>query len=125
MSKYLTERGLTLATDKTRITNVENGFDFLGFNIRRYNVTKHKKGQSPTKGKKLLIKPSNQSVETLKAKISDEFDRAKGANATALIGKLNPIITGTANYWKTCVAKEKFSDIDHYTWGKVKPRSVR
>jgi len=105
LSNYLTERGLTLAEDKTKITQAEDGFDFLGFNIRRYNVTKHKKGQTPTAGKKLLIKPSIQSVKTLKAKIKDEFEKAKGANATALIKKLNPIITGTANYWKPSVAQ--------------------
>ena len=120
LSEYLTERGLTLAEDKTKITHAEDGFDFLGFNIRRYNVTKHKKGHEPRKGKKLLIKPSNQSVKILKAKIKDEFSRARGANATVLIGKLNPIITGTANYWKPSVAKEKFNNVDCYTWGKVK-----
>jgi RNA-directed DNA polymerase len=111
---------LTLAEDKTRITHAEDGFDFLGFNIRRYNVTIHKKGQAPTAGKKLLIKPSTQSVKTLKAKIKDEFDKAKGANVAALIGKLNPIITGTANYWKPSVAKKIFNDIDHYTQAKVR-----
>jgi len=120
LSDYLTERGLMLAEDKTRITYAEDGFDFLGFNIRRYNVTKHKKGKAPTKGKKLLIKPSKQSIKTLKAKIKDEFNKAKGANATALIGRLNPIITGTANYWKPSVAKKIFSGIDYYTWKKVK-----
>ncbi|MCL2841343.1 MAG: hypothetical protein FWE05_11285 [Defluviitaleaceae bacterium] len=89
LSSYLLERGLTLAEDKTKITHIEDGFDFLGFNVRRYNVTKFKKGQAPTKGKKLLIKPSKQSVKTLKAKIREEFYRAKGANVTALISKLN------------------------------------
>jgi len=120
LSEYLSERGLTLAEDKTRITHVEEGFDFLGFNIRRYNVTKYIKGHVPTRGKKLLIKPSKQSVSSLKVKIKDEFNRAKGANATTLIGKLIHIITGTANYWKPGVAKQKFSDIDSYVWTKVK-----
>ena len=120
LSKYLTDRGLTLAEDKSRITNVEEGFDFLGFNVRRYSVTKYKKGHAPREGKTLLIKPSNQSARTLKTKIKDEFDRAKGTNATALIGRLNPIITGTANYWKPSVATKKINNIDYYTWNKVK-----
>jgi len=120
LADYLTDRGLTLADDKTKITHVENGFDFLGFNVRRYNVTICKKGQKPHAGKTLLIKPSNDSVKTLKAKIKDEFAKARGRNAQALIGRLNPIITGTANYWKTQVAKEKFSDIDHYVWQKTR-----
>jgi len=120
LSNYLLERGLTLAEEKTKITHVEEGFDFLGFNIRRYNVTIHKKGQQPAEGKKLLIKPSKQSIKTLKSKIKEEFEKAKGANATALIGRLNPIITGTANYWKTSVAKKTLSNTDNYTWQKVK-----
>jgi len=120
LSDYLTERGLTLAEDKTRITHAEDGFNFLGFNVRRYNATKCKKGQAPKQVKKLLIKPSKESVKALRAKISEVFGKAKGANAEALIGRINPIIIGTANYWKPCVAKEAFVQIDHYTWGKVK-----
>ena len=120
LKDYLAERGLTLADDKTKITHVEDGFNFLGFNVRRYNVTKFKKGEQPAKGKKLLIKPSKESVQTLKDKLRDEFAKAKGGNAQALIGRINPIITGTANYWKPCVAKEIFHDIDNYIWVKVK-----
>ena len=120
LSDYLTERGLTLAEDKTRITHAEDGFNFLGFNVRRYNATKCKKGQAPKQVKKLLIKPSKESVKALRAKISEIFGNAKGANAEALIGRINPIIIGTANYWKPVVAKESFVQIDHYTWEKVK-----
>jgi RNA-directed DNA polymerase len=120
LADYLTDRGLTLAEDKTKITHVEEGFDFLGFNVRRYNVTIFKKRQPPKAGKKLLIKPSKGSIKTLKAKIKDEFAKAKGTNAQTLIGKVNPIVTGTANYWRTQVAKETFSSIDHYLWNKTK-----
>jgi RNA-directed DNA polymerase len=120
LANYLSERGLTLADDKTKITHVEEGFDFLGFNVRRYNVTIFKKGQQPQPGKKLLIKPSKDSVKTLKAKIKDEFARARGTNAGALIGRLNPIVTGTSNFWKHQAAKEVFGDIDFYLREKTK-----
>lgn len=120
LKDYLSERGLMLAEDKTKITHIEAGFDFLGFNVRRYNVTTFKKGQQPRPGKKLLIKPSKDSVKALKSKIKDEFARARGTNAQALIGRLNSIITGTANFWKTQVAKEIFYDIDCYLWKKTK-----
>jgi len=119
LANYLSERGLTLADEKTKITHAEEGFDFLGFNVRRYNVTIFKKGQQPQPGKKLLIKPSKDSVKALRAKIKDVYAGAKGANAQALIGRLNPIITGTANYWRTQVAKEIFNDIDCYLWKKT------
>jgi RNA-directed DNA polymerase len=120
LKDYLSDRGLTLAEEKTKITHIKEGFNFLGFNIRRYNVTIHKKGEKPREGKKLLTKPSKESVQTLRDKVRDEFARAKGTNAQALIGRINPIITGTANYWKPGVAKEIFNDIDHYIWSKVK-----
>jgi RNA-directed DNA polymerase len=53
---FLSQRGLTLSESKTRITNIENGFDFLGFNIRKYDT-------------KLLIKPSKKSVKRLLCRI--------------------------------------------------------
>ena len=125
LAGYLSERGLTFADDKTKITHVEEGFDFLGFNVRRYNVTLFRKGQQPRPGKKLLIKPSKDSVKALKAKIKDVYAKARGKNAQYLIGKLNPIITGTANYWKTQVAKEIFRDIDCYLWKKTERWVIR
>jgi RNA-directed DNA polymerase len=82
-------------------------------------VTIFKKGQQPQPGKKLLIKPSKDSVKALKAKIKDVYAQARGTNAQALIGRVNPIVTGTANYWRTQVAKEIFSDIDCYLWKKT------
>ena len=120
LADYLFERGLTLADNKTKITHVEEGFDFLGFNVRSYNVTIFEKGQQPRPGKKLLIKPSKGSAKTLKAKIKDVYARARGTNAQALIGRLNPIVTGTANFWRTQVAKEIFGGIDCYLWKKTK-----
>jgi RNA-directed DNA polymerase len=119
LANYLSERGLTLADNKTKITHAEEGFDFLGFNVRRYNVTIFRKGQQPQPGKKLLIKPSKDSVKALKAKIKDVYARARGTNAQALIGRLNPIVAGTANYWRSQVAKEIFRDIDCYLWKKT------
>jgi RNA-directed DNA polymerase len=113
---------LTLAENKTKITRVTEGFNFLGFNVRRYRVS-NKKGAK--EGQKLLIKLSKNSVKTLKAKIKDEFVKAKGANAQSLIKEINPIITGTANYWLSSVAKETFSDIDDYTWKKTRRWLVR
>lgn len=111
LSSYLNVRGLELAEEKTKITNVAEGFDFLGFNIRIY-----KNGNK----KKLLIKPSKKSVKTLKSKISDTFKNCTGHNVGDLIRKLNPVVIGTANYWNTQVAKEIFGDIDNYLWIKTR-----
>ena len=115
LSDYLSERGLTLSEEKTKITHIADGFNFLGFNIRRYKTNRGK-----TEGVILLCKPSKESIKTLKAKIAEEFQKTRGKNAQTLIGRLNPIVTGTANYWLHVTAKEIFADIDHYLWLKIR-----
>lgn len=116
LKPYLAKRGIELSPEKTRITTVSKGFDFLGFNIRRYRYKDYKKNKEVSK---ILIKPNKKSIAKLKDKIRREFETNKGRNVEAIIGKLNPIIRGTANYWKTQVAKEIFCDIDHYIWVKT------
>lgn len=111
---YLNKRGLELAPDKTKVTHITEGFDFLGFNIRRYAVKKNGIDSS-----KLLIKPSKNSIKNFKASIKETFEICKGSNVETIIGKLNPIITGTANYWRTVVSKEIFSQIDCYIFTKI------
>lgn len=107
LEPYLEKRGLELSEEKTRITTIEEGFNFLGFNVRLY----------PTcQGKKLLIKPSKESIRKSKETISKEIQKLKGNNVNAVIDKLNPIIRGIGNYWSPSVAKRTYSNIDHHVW---------
>lgn len=96
---FLKERGLELSPSKTKITHIDEGFDFLGFNVRKY------------KGK-LLIKPSKKNVKSF----LKESRKLIKSNATAktedLISQLNPKIRGWANYFCHVVAKETFNDVD-------------
>jgi RNA-directed DNA polymerase len=110
LENYLLERGLVLAEDKTKITHLSDGFDFLGFNSRQYNTYK---------GIKCLIKPSKDSIKSFKVKISERVRLNYGNNVDNLIKSLNPLIIGTANYWKPTVAKKIFSDMDYYIWNKI------
>ena len=96
---FLDPRGLKLSDEKTLITNINDGFDFLGFNVRKYNG-------------KLLIKPSKKSVAALMDKVRDTIKSKWGALPEVLIGKLNPIIRGWVNYHKHVAAKKIFSKID-------------
>jgi RNA-directed DNA polymerase len=105
LKPYLETRGLELEPSKTRIVSIEDGFDFLGFNIRRY-----KTGQ---KGK-LLIKPSKETVSKSMQQISAKVHAMYGQNVGVVIDMLNPIIMGKANYWKPMVAKETFSKMDNH-----------
>jgi RNA-directed DNA polymerase len=96
---FLDPRGLKLSDEKTLITNINDGFDFLGFNIRKYNG-------------KLLIKPSKKAVKSLLEKVRETIKSMRGAKTEVLIAKLNPIIRGWVNYHKHVVAKKTFSYVD-------------
>lgn len=111
LNPYLNKRGLTLAKNKTQVTHIEEGFDFIGFNLRQYKTNN---------GMKLLIKPSKASVKKDKETIKDVFSQLQGRPVGDLIMKLNPIIRGIGNYWSSEVSKKIFSSIDMYIWLKVR-----
>jgi RNA-directed DNA polymerase len=104
LTGWLAPRGLTFNEDKTRVVGLEDGFDFLGFNVRRY------------RNGKLLIKPSKAAVLRIRRRLAVEVKALHGANAEAVITKLNPVIRGWAAYYRTVVSKEIFSSLDHYVW---------
>ena len=103
---FLKERGLELSEEKTHIIHIDDGFDFLGWNFRKY------------KGK-LLIKPSKKSIEKVTRKISDVIKRAKAWKQESLINALNPIIIGWSNYHRSVVSKGVFSKLDHIIWNML------
>jgi RNA-directed DNA polymerase len=100
---WMSERGLELSTEKTVITSMEDGFDFLGFNSRHYDG-------------KLLIKPSKKKVLAFCKRLGEETKNLNGAEQEVLIKKLNPILRGFANYYKGVVSKETFSYISYRLW---------
>jgi len=100
IGNFLDERDLTLSPEKTKITHIEEGFDFLGFNVRKY------------KGK-LLITPTKGNVKKLLAKIREIIKGNKQATAGGLIAKLNPVIRGWAYHFRHVVSKKTFAKIDH------------
>jgi RNA-directed DNA polymerase len=105
LQPYLDKRGLELEEDKTKVIHINEGFDFLGFNFRRY----------PTRdGMRLFIKPSQESVKKAKARIREIFEFYKGREVGQLIEKLNPVLRGVANYWSPTVAKKIYRDLDSY-----------
>jgi RNA-directed DNA polymerase len=103
VEKFLSARGLELSPEKTGITHIDEGFDFLGVNIRKYNG-------------KLLIKPSKKNVKAFLDKVRNAIRDNKTAKQINLITLLNPIIRGWANYHKSVVAKETFKRVDREIW---------
>jgi RNA-directed DNA polymerase len=103
LAAWLAPRGLVFNETKTRIVHVDEGFDFLGFNVRRY-------------GDKLLIKPSKTAQRRVRERLRAEMRALRGANASAVIRTINPIVRGWAASYRTVVSSEVFRALDDYMW---------
>ncbi|NEP27839.1 group II intron reverse transcriptase/maturase [Moorena sp. SIO3I6] len=115
ISLWLNDIGLELKPSKTKVIHTQEGFDFLGFNIRQYNVGKNQSKQ----GFKTLIKPPKKKVKEHWEQLSTIIDKHKAAPQAALISRLKPIIRGWCNYYSSVVSKETFSKLDNMLWNKL------
>jgi RNA-directed DNA polymerase len=103
LAAWLSPRGLAFNEDKTRIVHLDQGCDFLGFNIRRHRG-------------KLLTKPSQAALRRVRERLTVEMLALRGANAEAVIARLNPIIKGWAAYYRIGVSKRAFASLDDHLW---------
>lgn len=103
ITEFLRERGLNLSEAKTRIIHTNDGFDFLGFSIRRYR-------------RRLLTKPQKKKVLHHLQEIKNYLDANKQTPAVTVVRDLNPVIRGWANYYRHSVAKETFNYVRHRQW---------
>jgi RNA-directed DNA polymerase len=106
---WLGERGLALSADKTRIVHLTEGFDFLGFNVRHYHAPR-----TARTGLKLLIRPSKKAVVQKRQELREVWLGLKGHNIRAVLRKLNPVVRGWANYYRTVVSSEVFKRMDDW-----------
>jgi RNA-directed DNA polymerase len=104
LAPWLAARGLAFNEDKTRVVRLSEGFDFLGFNVRRY------------RNGKLLIKPSTDAVRRVRRRLSAEMRALRGASAAAVLQTINPIVRGWSAYYRSVVSAETFSDLDRHLW---------
>ena len=100
VEQFLQERGLELSREKTRITHIADGFDFLGQTIRRYPCGT------------VLLKPSRRSVKTFLAKIRETIDNSGRMTAGELIWRLNQQIKGWTMYHRHAASKRTFTQMD-------------
>ncbi|WP_321817742.1 MULTISPECIES: group II intron reverse transcriptase/maturase [unclassified Paraburkholderia] len=103
---FLANRGLQLSEEKTRITHIGNGFDFLGWNFRKYSG-------------KLLIKPSKKNVKVFYRKVAETISGNKTMKQADLIRKLNPMLRGWAQYHSPVVAKEAYNRMEHQVFQRL------
>lgn len=103
VEQFLRDRGLQLSPEKTCITHIDQGFDFLAQNLRKY-------------GGKLLIRPSKKNTHTFLEKVRQIIRHDVGFSQTRLIRRLNPVIRGWANYHRHIVATKTFSRVEWVMW---------
>ena len=106
VEQFLKERGLTLSPDKTRITHIEEGFDFLGQHLRKYDG-------------KPLVKPSKKNTHAFLEKVRGIIGKNGTAPQALLIDLLNPVIRGWANYHQHAAATGTFGRVDHEIWRRL------
>ncbi len=104
VEQFLKDRGLSLSPEKTKFTHINDGFDFLSQNSRKYS------------NGKFLQKPAKKAVVEIRFKLRTIVFKNLGAKPKLLIQKLNSVLRGWTNYHKHVVSKEIFKAIDYYLW---------
>lgn len=112
LEEWFRPRGLTFNEEKTRVVHLEEGFNFLGFNVRRF-------------GDKMIIKPSQEAVRRRKREIKQIIRQMAGAPVRDLILRLNPITRGWSTYYRGVVSKGTFAKLDDYMWKSLWRWAVR
>ncbi|KVN06890.1 group II intron reverse transcriptase/maturase [Burkholderia diffusa] len=103
---FLALRGLQLSEEKTRIVHIDEGFDFLGWNFRKYS-------------EKLLIKPSKKNVKTFYRKVAETIGGNKAVQQADLIRLLNPMLRGWAQYHSPVVSKQAYLQVDYLVFQRI------
>jgi RNA-directed DNA polymerase len=104
LARWLEPRGLAFNEAKTRIVSLSEGYDFLGFNLRRYP------------NGKLLIKPSVAAIKRFRKRLAKELRALRGSNVAAVLAKIVPIVRGWVAYYRTVVSAKVFSALTDYLW---------
>lgn len=112
LEAFLAERGVRLSPEKTVLTPLSQGFDFLGQTVR-------KRERPDGKRAKLQITPSTASFQALKDKVRTLCRQARGATPAQLIDTLSPVLRGWANYHRYVLCGETFAKLDNFVWRRV------
>jgi RNA-directed DNA polymerase len=112
VEKFLAVRGLRLSEAKTRIVQIDKGFDFLGWNFRKYTG-------------KLLIKPSKKNTKAFYEKLKKIIGDNLTVTQQDLLYMLNPVLRGWAQYHSPVVAKEAFTKMESRLYWRLRRWAMR
>jgi len=112
INAFLAERGVRLSAEKTALTPISQGFDFLGQTVRKHERPNGKPA-------KLQITPSTASFQALKDKVRTLCKQAAGATSEKLIETLNPVLRGWANYHRHVICGQSFAQLDSFVWRRL------
>ena len=99
VEQFLRDRGLQLSSEKTCITHIDHGFDFLGQNLRKFDG-------------KLIIRPAKKNTHNFLDKVRKLIRQDRGFSQMELIRQLNPVIRGWVNYHRHIVALQTFQKVE-------------
>jgi group II intron reverse transcriptase/maturase len=103
---------LRLSAEKTLITRAEDGFDFLGFNIRKWD-------------RRTLIKPSKKAVNKFKQVVRERIKVAFSLDDAAAVAYINQYLIGWAMYYRSVSSSQTFRYLDHFVWHRIYKTSKR
>ncbi len=101
LQRFLAERGLRLSEEKTMVTHIQDGFDFLGKTLRKY-------------GPQLIVQPSKAAAKSILAKLGDLLRRSRSVPYAVLLGKLNRLLRGWGNYHRYTCSSRVFGRVDYW-----------
>jgi RNA-directed DNA polymerase len=105
--------GLRLSAEKTRVVHIDDGFDFLGFNIRRMRKRGSRKSF-------VYTRPSTKAIASIKGRVRAMTYRATlHLDPGYLMNYLGRVLRGWANYFRHGVSKRTFNAIDSYAWERI------
>jgi RNA-directed DNA polymerase len=112
VAAVLLPMGLRLSVEKTRIAHLDQGFDFLGFRIRRHQ----KRG---TAKRFVYTYPTRKALATVQATVRSATRGTTNQSLTVLLHRLNPVLRGWTNYFRFGASSKTFAYLSAFTWHRV------
>ena len=109
--RVLRPLGLALAREKTRVTHIDEGIDFLGWRIKRDRGRRGRSG--------IFLYPSKPSLAAVKAKVKQITRSGTNQSLAQLLYRLNPVLRGWCAYFRSGVSSRTFGYLREFAWRRV------